>query len=226
MQPYEGPEKDWRGPLEFLQEFDTKVVKYLRSNEEVINDIEPYEGPEDDSRNPLSFIQEFETKVAKHLQGNDRISAEKFISLIERSEWCSTWVHNLKIDMSYRKMREIFKTREWTTEVRDLYYTQFIEENRDNSKFTNFLDYFNYWIRKLDGTRYGEKNIVDRLRENLPARIRVNSLKAFKKVKTIEAFARVINEIPYDDLEWTPPPTIAQRKEALAEMAAKNIENE
>lgn len=76
--------------------------------------------------------------------------------------------------MGYEMMMEIFIQMEWTVKVQEYYYEKFKEENRENSRFTNFMDYFNYWCDKFSGTEHSDKYILKNFRDNLPDRIQAN----------------------------------------------------
>lgn len=145
--------------------------------------------------------------------------------LIKKSGWCATWKDKLRGEMGYQKMKEIFIVEEWTTEVQEYYYKEFTKQSRNNSSYTNFLDYFNYWCEKFVGTRHGEVYILEQFRNNLPDRIQAKI--DLNKVRNIQEFARVLAKIPYKDLEWSSLHLTAgmdKRKEILSNMSVKDFE--
>lgn len=188
-------------------------------------DIEPWKEPRRDSRGPLQFLNDFEAQVAEKLGNEDHITGEIFMSVVKRSPWCFNWRDSLRIEMGYFRMKQIFVEMEWTIEVQEFYYEEFKKENRDNSKFVNFLDYVNYRTEKLEGTEYSERYIVERFRNNLPDRIQAKI--NLNRVKTIKAFVKVVGKIPYKDLQWSALHQaigMDKRQELLAKMGVKGYE--
>ncbi|KAK7605131.1 hypothetical protein V9T40_006989 [Parthenolecanium corni] len=127
--------------------------------------------------------------------------------------------------MGYETMKNIFIQIEWTVEVQEYYYEKFKEENRENSRFTNFLDYFHYWCDKLSRTDHSDRYILKHFGDNLPDRIQAKI--NLNKVRSIKQFVNIISKLPYDDLEWTSlnqSMTMEKREELLAKMGVKGFE--
>ncbi|KAK7602297.1 hypothetical protein V9T40_009738 [Parthenolecanium corni] len=219
--PERGSRRSSRSFLNNTASFCSKSIQDMHKKS---LEIETFQGPEKDKRGPLQFIREFHTQIFEKIN-DDQIAGEIFMSLVKKSVWCSTWSDKLRPSLGYERMRSIFLQMEWTIEVQEFYYDCFRKENRENSRFTNFLDYYNHWCDKLSGTKHSDAYVLKHFRDNLPDRIQAKI--NLNKVSTIRQFDRIINKLPYDDLEWTSlhqSLTMEKRKELLAKMGAKGYE--
>lgn len=205
------------------QSYNSMVAFYQKGiqklHEKTIS-IKPYQGPEIDRRSPLYFLKVFETKIAEKV--DDQIAGDIFYDMIAKSEWCSPWHEKLDIDMGYERMADIFVKMEWTIEVQVLFYQQFMDSNRENTEFTNFGDFYQYWRRKLDGIDFADKFFIEHFWNNMPTRVqaRVN----FGKIRTLDALDNVIADLTIQELEWRELyklDSIADRKEAIARIEAQ-----
>lgn len=204
------------------------VVLNARSLQEIHKkaiDLLPWQGPKKDHRTPLQFLREFEKQIVDKLGGCQQTSGEIFYSLIHRSPWCTTWFDILRRGMPYNQMRDIFETQEWNYTCKELYYEEFKKTNKDNSRHSNFVQYFNYWADRFEDTKHDQGFIIDKFRNNLPERFQSDI--DLNQIRTIKAFGKMISRIPYRDLEWSPlhkEMTIERREEILAEMGVKGYE--
>jgi len=188
-----------------LQKMHERAVKVL-----------PYRGPEEDPRAPLAYLEQFENRVV-HRLGNDLICGEIFYDQIEQSPWCNMWINKIKADMGYKRMSAIFLQLEWTMEVQNLFYLQFLQANQRNTPYSNFLDFFNYWRERIRGVKVGDGYVIEHFRNNMPTRVQMKV--DVTTVKTLKRFERIVKKIPETDLVWhdlSMPQGINKRKEALA----------
>ena len=190
--------------------------KSLQKMHERAIKVMPYKGPEDDPRAALAYLEQFESRVVNHL-GNDHICGEIFYDQIEQSPWCQMWINKIRADMGYKRMAKIFLQLEWTMEVQNLFYLQFLQANQRNTPYSNFLDFYNYWKERIKGVKVGDGYVIEHFRNNMPTRVQMKV--NIDTVKTLKKFDKIIKKIPKSDLAWhdlSMPQGIAKRKEALA----------
>ena len=119
-------------------------------------------------------------------------------------------------------MEQIFLQMEWTNAVQLRFFNEFKPATKDNTKYINFLDFYNHWRERLHDVDVGHNYIIEYFRNNLPTRVQL--LVDLNKVKKLEQFHAIIQAIPESDLVWhdlSEAHTLEKREALLDQEKAK-----